>query len=285
MNNQRMHKLTSIGRPLDASWPGNRAVMVLTPLMGLSGLGWSLYGGDPLLVALGQALVFALAVFGCWALSRELLPDDHVSAFVGVVLAVITCLVSAPGLLLLVVTLGLVRIVNRTSGLAARSSDSIALTILSIWVIYATHSPWFGMVAAAAFMLDGLLRAPLRKQWLFALFCCGGTVVYAVDHDVALMHFTAPDSLLEWVTIMVLVLFTLNMLRLKKVHAMGDVGRELLDLERVKGGMSIAILATLQGMGAMSDVLLLLATLGGLCLGLAFRRTFRSPVTESLKPE
>ena len=285
VNDHWIHKLTSIGRPLDGSCPTNRAVLVVTPSMALFGLAWSLHGGAAWTAALADALVFALSAFGSWAISRELLPDDHAAAFVGVVLAFVACLASSPGLLVWFVTLGLVRMVNRTSGLPARTSDSIALTILSVWVVYATQSPWFGGVAAMAFVLDGVLQAPLRKQWLLAFVCLGAMVVYTVDYDVALLHFTAPDSLLEWVTVVVLVLFALNMVRLKKIHSRGDVGQQYLDLERVKGGMAIVILATLQGMGDMSDVLVLLAAMGGVCLGLAFRRAFRNPVPEPLNPD
>ena len=277
MSQQRFHRFTSLARPLDPAWPSNKAVMFLAPLAALAGLAWSLYAGHSLVSALGDALVFALAVFGSWALARELLPDDHAAAFVSMLLAFLVCLAVSPGLSVLFVTLGLVRMVNRSSGLAARPTDSLVLTVASVWLIYAAGNPWFGAVAAVAFVLDGLLKAPQRRQWVFALVCLAAMIVYTVDHDVALMRLSAPGSLVEWLTIMALVLFSLNMTLLNKIHSVGDVGRKRLDLARVKGGIAVAILATLNGMGSITEVLLLLATIGGLCLGLAFRRAFRSP--------
>ena len=69
-------------------------------------------------------------------------------------------LIESPGILVVYVTLGLVRMVNRSSGLAAKRSDSIAMMVLSIVVVYSTQSPLFGAVAALAFFLDGSLKMP-----------------------------------------------------------------------------------------------------------------------------
>jgi len=261
-------------------------VLILLPVLAVTGLLWGLLvagdttagaGGSSLLAAFGQALVFSLAAFGCWALGRELLPDDQAAAFVAMAFGVLTCLATTPGLMILFVCLGLVRMVNRSTGLAARTTDSMVLTVIVIWAIYATESPWLGGVAALAFVLDGVLKKPTRSQWLFGLICFGALVVYLVDHDGPVSPFVAPDSLAEWLTIMALVLFSLNLILLRKVHSRGDVDDVRLDIDRVKGGMAIAILCALQGLHHVNDVVLLVVTIGGLCFGIAFRRAFRSP--------
>jgi hypothetical protein len=106
-----------------------------------------------------QAFMFLLVVFGGWALARELDPDDHTAAFISMAAAVFAALVvDHPGLLIVFTTLGLVRVVNRTTGMAARKSDSVIVIILAILVIYLTESPFFGVAAALAFILDGTLR-------------------------------------------------------------------------------------------------------------------------------
>ena len=275
----RIYQVTSIGRPLDPAWPSNRAVMFLMPAAALAGFAFALLGGMPVLAGLWVAAVFALAVFGTWALARELLPDDHVASFVSMGLGFMTALAYlTPGLLVLFTTLGLVRIVNRSTGLKARTSDSIVVTCLLVWTVYATESPWFGMVGAVAFFLDGVLVKPQKKQWLFSLLCFGCMVVYIVDHDVDWWLVLVPDVLLEWLAVLALLMFALSLFLLKKVHSRGDTDHVRLDVERVKAGMGIAILATLQGLEVMPQVALLVATIGGLCLGIAFRRAFRSPV-------
>jgi len=277
VNYHRMYRYTAIGRPLDPAWPSNKAVLILLPLMLLAGLAWSLYLGLGWQTAFTNGLVFAFAAFGSWALGREVMPDDHAAAFVSMAMAFLACLAfQTPGLLLLFATLMLVRVVNRSTGLPARTSDSIIVTMLVIWAVYATQSPWFGAVAALAFVFDASLKIPRRKQLLFALVCLATTLIYMVDHDLPWFEFHAPDSLLQWLAIAAALLFGLNLILLKKVHSRGDVNGKRLNPERVKAGMAIALLAYLQGLSRMSEVVLLVATIGGLCLGYAFRRSFRS---------
>jgi len=278
LTNHRIYKYTSIGRPLDPAWPSNKAVIYLMPVAALAGLLFSFYQGAGLWPAIQGGLVFLLAVFGTWALARELLPDDQAAAFVSMAVGFLTCLAfGSPGLLVLFTTLGLVRIVNRSTGLVARTSDSVVITLLVIWSVYASQSPWMGAVAALAFFLDGVLKNPQKKQWLFALICFGSMVVYMVDHDVPWWRVLVPDSLMEWLALLALLVFSLNIILLKKIHSKGDVDNKRLELERVKGAMVIGVLAALQGLEAMPHVVLLVATIGGICIGITFRKAFRSP--------
>lgn len=276
---QRIYRYTSIGRPLDPAWPSNKAVLILAPLAAIAGLAWSLRAGAEFMPALQSAGVFALVVFGTWALARELLPDDHVAAFISMALGFLAALVfQHPGLLMLFTTLGLVRVVNRSTGLRARLSDSMVVTGMVIWTVYSSASPWFGAVAALAFFLDGVLNKPSKKQWLYSVVCFGSMVVYIVDHDVVWWRVLVLDSLLEWLAVLAVLLFSLNLVLMKKIHSKGDADNVRLNLQRVKAGMAIAMLATLQGLQDMPQVILLVTTIGGLCLGIAFRRAFRSPV-------
>jgi len=273
----RIYRYSAIARPLDPAWPTNKAVLILMPVASLAGICWSLFMSQGWQAALINGLVFAFAVLGSWALARELLPDDHAAAFVSMAMAFLACLsFYSPGLLTLFATLGLVRVVNRSTGLMARTADSVVLTLLVIWAVYATQSPWFGAVAALAFVLDASLKNPQRKQLLFAALCLGTMVIYIVDHDVNWLSLQPPNSLLQWLAIAMSLLLGLNLLLLKKVHSLGDVGSKRLNPQRVKAGMMIALVACLQGLGDMPQIILLLATIAGLCLGMAFRRSFRS---------
>jgi hypothetical protein len=227
-----------------------------------------------------QAFVFLLVVFAGWALARELDPDDHTAAFISMAAAVFAALVvDYPGLLIVFTTLGLVRIVNRTTGMAARKSDSVIVSILAILVIYLTESPFFGVAAALAFILDGTLREPLRHQWIFGLLCLGATVVYLVDHDIGLSYPAAPDSLFEWLGLLFLLIFALNTLLLKKVHSKGDFNGQRLDLNRVRGGMAVGLTAALQGIVRPDEVVIIVAAIAGICIGMAFRKGFKAPVS------
>ncbi len=278
MANHRIYQYTSIGRPIEPAVPSVRAVLVLLPLAAALGLVLGIVDGLGIAQSLLNALYFVLAVYGSWALARDLDPDDTPAAFVSVTIALLAMLlVDSAGLLILYVTLGLVRIVNRSSGLVARKSDSFIVMALSIWVMYATQSPLFGLVAALAFIMDGSLKDPLRHQWIFGLVCFGGMVVYMVDHDFSLASMRIPATLFEWFSVLFILIFALDTLLLKRVRTRGDVTGLRLDVGRVRGGMTVGFLAALQGVTQPENVVIIVATLAGLVVGIALRKSFRVP--------
>jgi len=255
-----------------------RVILYLLPLAALLGAALAWRDGGDLTAILQAALAFALALHGSWALARELDPDDTPAAFLSAGVAMLAmALVAAPGLLIVYVTLGLVRTVNRSSGLQARPTDSLLLTVLAIGLIYLTDSPLYGLVAALAFLLDGSLREPLRRQWVFGLVCIGAVIVYIVDHDFGFGQIGVPDSLFEWLGLLFVVIFALDTLLLRRVRARGDVSHRPLDVNRVRGGMMVGVLAALQGLTEGDRVVLIVAVLAGLCVGIALRKGFRAP--------
>jgi hypothetical protein len=278
MVNHRVYQYTSIARPPDPAETAMRVILYLLPVAALLGAALAWRGGGDVPGVLRGALEFALALYGSWALARELDPDDTPAAFLGAAVAMLAMiLVAAPGLLIVYVTLGLVRVVNRSSGLPARRSDAIVLTVLAIGMMYVTDSPLFGLVAALAFLLDGSLREPLRRQWLFGLVCIGAFIVYVVDHDFGLARVGVPDSLFEWLGLLFVVIFLLDTVLLRRVRARGEVNNRPLDVNRVRGGMTVGALAALQGLTEGDRVVLIVAVLAGLCVGIALRKGFRAP--------
>jgi hypothetical protein len=274
----RIYRYTSIGRPLDPDWPTNRAVIYLLPVALVVGAAWTLMTrpGAGLGAAAVAGLGFAMAVFLAWALGRELLPDDQAAAFVAMALGLLGCLfVPELGLITAFTTMALVRIVNRSTGLAARLGDSVLVTCLTVWALYATSSPWLGAVGALAFLLDAVLHQPLRRQWLFALACLAGQIAYVMGRGAASLVISAPATSVEWLAAPALLVFFLHALRMGKVDSPGDIGSERLDLKRVQGGMAVGALATLQAIGRPQAGVLLIATIGGLSLTIVMRHVFR----------
>lgn len=280
-NNLARHKIqkyTSIARPLDLGRPENRVLPWLLLLFLVLGAAIDVAHGGRGIEPLRQGLVCLLVVFAAWALARELVPDDRVAAWIAMAAGLAAALmVDSPGLLIAYVTLGLVRTVNRSGGLSARVADSILLTALSIWVIYSGESPFFGLVAALAFMLDGSLSEPLRRQWVFALLCLGATLVYLVDYGVGSGAISAPDTLFGWVSLAFLLIFILDALLLRRVRSRADIGNRVLDVQRVRGGMAVAFFAALQGISRPETVVVIVSAIAGICIGLAFRKSFRAP--------
>jgi hypothetical protein len=270
MANDRIYRVTSIGRPLDPAYPSNRAVLLLMPLAAIIAAAVAGLRGAGLADVAIAGLVGIAVAFGSWALARELAPDDEPAAFLSMAFAFATFLaVGSPSLLLLFTCLFLVRVVNRTSGLAARISDSIIVAALTLWTMHATHSPLLGALGALAFVFDATLRDPLRRQWIFAGLCLTGAGLWVARFGTGLDDPTAPAGTELSLVGIVTIVYVASRMRTRTVESRGDVTGVTLSLARVRAGMLIGLLVAVQalaigsaGLGVASAVWATLAGAG-----------------------
>lgn len=279
MTQHRIYRITSIGRPLDPSYPTNKAVFLLMPVAAvIAGTVTGLGGADAAEIAIA-ALTAVAVVFGSWALARELAPDDNAFAFVSMAFAFVTALfVDSSSLLLLFTTLFLVRIVNRSVGLPARVTDCLAVALLAVWAVYSTDSPLLGVVAALAFVFDALLRAGQRHQWMFAALCLAGAGGAVWHQGGALQEMAPLDPTFKWLIAVVTVAYAATILSTRRVESTGDATGTPLSVSRVRAGMWIGLLVALQalinGTSGFIGSTLVWATLAGIALG-GVKRLFR----------
>jgi hypothetical protein len=162
------NNITSIARPVDLSYPTNRAIAIAALVVMISGAVFRWVAGVAVIQSIGWGLVAGMAVFLAWALGRELDPDHDLSAFVAAGLALIGLfLFGSPSLLAAFWILLLIRILNRTVGPPATWLDSIGILGLAGWLIW--QEGWvIGLVTALAFLFDSRLTSPHRRQVFFA---------------------------------------------------------------------------------------------------------------------
>ena len=268
MSEHRIYRVTSIGRPLEPKYPTNKAILILMPVA-------ALIAGVVTLVGLGESTAGALEalviVFACWALGRELVPDDNAAAFVGTALAfVFLWWWPSPSLLLLFTALALSRIVNRSTGLTARAGDSVIVTALVIWTMVSLQNPLAGVAAALALVLDSRLADPNRRQWLFAAACLAAVVIHVWligSANLEVMFQLGPRYVITAVTLLAFFVLSLS---LSSVSSVGDIGGRALNPARVRGGMLVVWLLSLetglQGPGAIQAAMPMVAVMAGVVL-------------------
>lgn len=273
-----LRRVSSLGRPLDPSWPTNRAVLVLMPIGAvIAAISATWIPGLVGTSRLWAAALGAGTVLGAWAVARELAPDDQRAAFVALVLGFGT-LLAVPGvsLVLLFATLVLTRMVNHTVGLPATTLDSVVVLGLSGWAVADTGSPAVGVVAALAFGLDAWLPDGRRRQWGFAALClvmvaaiAGGAAEQ--DHVVSspvVLHVPGTRILVGAVVVGTLVLY--RWLTIRGLRSTCDATGEPLSVARVRGGMVVALLIGMQGLfvgeGGARSTALVWACLAGIGL-------------------
>ncbi len=274
MTRHPIYQITSIGRPVEPQYPTNKAVIILLPVAGIvAALFAYLVSSEHSITALlGTVMYSMLVTFGAWALARELAPDDNPAAFICMVLAFLVYLLS-PGssILLLFVALALSRILNRSTGLAPRMSDSLVVTLLAGWAAYSLDSPLIAAVAALVFILDTMLAGPEKRQWPFAIFSLVIVVILTIQHGLILELPALPAAADDLLTPLVLLVFILSVVSMKTVESAGDIDGKPLLLNRVRWGMiAVLLLAAIflfTGPGHAATAALLVATMAGIPAG------------------
>lgn len=287
ISHDRIYKITSIGRPLDPSYATNKAVLLLMPVAGIAAVAAAFLRGASGPEIATAALAGVIVIFGAWALARELVPDDNLTAFVSMGLAFATLLVvDSPGLLFLFATLFLVRIVNRSVGLPARITDSIIVVLLIVLAIYSTHSPLFGIVGALAFTFDAIIRDGQRHQLVFAALCLAGSGIYGIQYGIGVDDPMPFPAGVMWLVVTVSVVYAATILLTRRIESLGDVTGAPLSLSRVRAGMVISLLAASQalilGASGVNIASMVWATLTGVAVG-GVRRFFWQAAVDRLK--
>ena len=154
---QGIYRLTSVARPVDPAYPTNRALLFVLPVGSLLFAGLALAG---VISTSATAAAFSalLIGFASWALTRELSPDDDVAAFIAILMAwTMYAVTGASNVILIFVALFLVRIVNRSTGIAARPWDTLLVMGFALYGSWSLGQPLLALLAGLAFGIDAYL--------------------------------------------------------------------------------------------------------------------------------
>ncbi|BAC89758.1 hypothetical protein [Gloeobacter violaceus] len=164
----KLSDLTAIGRPVDPSYPTNRTIALIAGITAVGGSVIQLFLGAPWLQSALWGFTAGISVFLAWAIARELDPDRDLSAFVAAGLAIVgTGIWGLPNLGILLWLMLVVRVVNRTTGLSVKWSDSLAVLALGGWLAF--QGNWaYAALTAVALWLDSRLPPANRPQVVFA---------------------------------------------------------------------------------------------------------------------
>ena len=249
MSNQAIYSYTSIARPVDPAYPTNKAVLVLLPLIAGLCAGSAWFGWGALVSPGSAALGGALVTFGAWAVTRELAPDDNPAAFISVALGVIALLAfGEASVILLFVCLFLVRVVNRSTGKPLTIIDTVMVLGLVLWAGSRLGQPLLPLVAAIAFVIDGLLAAPNRRSLFAAGLSLAVPLAQAAVQGVpslALAQLPATDSV---ALLVILLAWLVTIATQRPCVSVGDVGGQTLSTGRVRAGMLVGALVALQSL-------------------------------------
>ncbi|NBC46886.1 MAG: hypothetical protein GVY22_02600 [Gammaproteobacteria bacterium] len=271
-----LRQVSGLARPIDLDHPTNRWIGALTLVILISGTLIGALAGQGWLAAIGWSTLAALAFFLAWALARELDPDAELAAFVaaGFTLPALAAAglgwLPLPDLAALFLILLALRVVNRTTGVAATLPDTLGVLGLGLWLGYAAN-PVYLVLAVAALLIDALLGRPDIRRLLLA----GGAAVAGVLllsftdaplSDSILARALAPVALLAG--ILIAALFATVIRAAGQIQSHSDDTDEPLSSRRVRAGQGLALLTGLgltlwQGYAGLFGLLPLWAAMAG----------------------
>jgi hypothetical protein len=256
----KLKQITGLVRLINPHYPTNLAILVVATAVGLIGFIVQLVMGSGFWQAFGWSFAAGFLTIMSWAISRELDPDHDLSAFVSVVLFLITLFFYEiyafvwPTLLVIIA----LRIVNRSNGLTATWLDSIFITIFSGWLVASTGHWEYGVVAALALLLDAFLPVPSRRQLLFA-----GVVVlvtlfwqWTSISDKAIEPFPVAEWIAGGVTAVLFI--SLIILRSNHIRSLDDATKQPLIPRRVQAAQVLAVVIGFLSLWQGGDKLLAL---------------------------
>jgi hypothetical protein len=235
------YKYSSVARALDPTYPTNRAVLILMPILFAAGAALAWLQGEAVLGGLLFGARLALAAFIAWALTREIDPDHELSAFLSLVLGTAAVIILPEANLLVAFWLmAVLRILNRTTGLPARWLDTLAVAGFSSWMLW-TFDWTLGVIAGLAFILDGVLSEPLLRHRYVGLGLILLSILRVlVGPTAAAPHILSTDLIWELVAV---VIFLPLLIRSSTMKSICDATGERINPRRVQSGQIVTFAA------------------------------------------
>jgi hypothetical protein len=240
----RVTDLSSLARAIDPRYPRVGAILAAALLVTVAGGGFHLLQGASLQESAVWGVNAGLAVFLAWALGRELDPEHESSAFVGSGLALAgSLLLGAPGLLVLLWLLLVLRLVNQTTGLPAKIQDSLAVLGLGLWLTW--QESWvYGLATSLAFFLDSRLHPPHIRHVAFAGAALLGTLGMAIARDMP-SNGVWQDPALVSVVVVASLLFVLVIPASRQIKAQCDATDQRVQPARVQSAQILALVTAI----------------------------------------
>lgn len=255
-----LYQWTSLGRGYDLQLKHNRIILILTLLAALAvASGRHIIYDSGWVVTLLDGFTGGATVFSAGIMAKELAPDYPQTALAAVVLSLFIAWTARLEILPLIFWLiGCMRLLNRTSGLAAKPTDILVLIAFTAWLVW-WFSPLFGLLAAFMLWQESRLPDGLKNRAVVAFLIFFMTAAYVI----AWGKWQLPAVNTVWATAILLAItlfFIPVILNSYEIHAVGDATGVLLTPARVQTGQFFALatgLVTASWLGTAGIILLL----------------------------
>lgn len=244
----KVNRLSSLTRSIDLNYPTNRMIVNISLFFFLGVLILQFLLQKAFFPSLDSGFRAGMSVFLAWVFAREIDPDNEFSAFIGAFLGGIGFFFfPSPALLVLLLEILLIRMLNRSTGLPAKPSDSVIILLLSGW-ISVQYGFIFSLLTALVFFLDSFLPEANRQNRIFGVIASLLTLILAAfsfltETGKGEIHLNTEFTKLNLFMLAAGVLFILKILNSRKIMSRGDLTGIPMNPVRVQTAQLIALLS------------------------------------------
>jgi len=237
-----IHRTAAFNRPLDLNNTGNFLILLITASVIPASVIYHYFSTESLMSAVLSGFRTGIIVFLTWAVSRELDPDNDLSAFVAVTLVLIFIpLLEQASVLPIFWILLMLRTLNRSSGVRPGVLDMLFILILGT-LLTSTASWIYGLLTALGLLLDSKLP-PSDRLHFWAGTLMGIITLLSVLTEGLIL----PDISFSTFPILIIVaiLFLPVIMGSSEIKSVADRTEEKLDPTRVIMAQLMALVVVL----------------------------------------
>ena len=244
-----LRQVSGLARPVDVHYATNRWIAGIALAVLAVAWVWRGIATGGWLAAGGWAALAAIAVFLAWALARELDPDRELAAFVAPGFMLPGLLlggagwIGLPDLAASFLLLLAVRVLNRTTGMAATLPDGLGVLGLGLWLAF-EGNPVYLTAGVATLVIDGLLPPRDLRRSLQAT-AAGGAALLLFAATAGALPAAAPELPALAGALVIGGLFGVAIRAAGRVNSVGDENGQPLSPTRVRAGQLLALVAAL----------------------------------------
>lgn len=236
-------KFTLIRR-ININFTPNKVLLIILSLVFFASFSWSFYTGFSLIESIISAITQLLIVFFCWAIGRELDPDNNYAAFLGIPLLFLPFSFNQGYVFVLLWFLIGLRLLNQTTGKKTSSTDVTFFVFLSLLSAVLSHQLAIVPLSIVIIFFSSFLPKKQLELSVLALPLFPSFLLLILVYPNAWIFLNASPWILVYIALSSGLLFLVTTTT-DKIESTGDNSFNQLSLKRVQSAQLLTVISVL----------------------------------------
>jgi hypothetical protein len=231
-------------RYLNIHFTPNKVLLIIVGLVFLASFGWSMYMGLTLTKSIVSAIIQLLIVFFCWAIGRELDPDNNYAAFLGIPFLFLPLTFNQGNIFVLLWFLIGIRLINQTTGKKTSSTDVTFFVFISLLSAAISYQLILLPLSIVIIFFSSFLPKKHPELSLLSIPLFPSFLLLVLVYPNAWVFLNASPWILVYIALSSGLLFLVTTTT-DKIESTGDHSFRSLSLKRVQSAQLLTVISVL----------------------------------------